>query len=86
MMFGGLANRIRAEPMPRYNRRGGGGDLEEEENVEDRIQNEEGHHLKEEGKEREYRPANISEIMRICCVSGCEFADFFPHCGPFSMW
>jgi hypothetical protein len=33
-----------------------------------------------------YRPANISEIMRICCVSGCEFSDFFPHCGPFSMW
>lgn len=33
-----------------------------------------------------YRPANISEIMRICCASGCEFSDFFPHCGPFSMW
>lgn len=85
VMFGGLANRIRAEPLPRYNRRGGGGDLEEEN--EDSIQNGEGHHLKEEEtKSREYRPANISEIMRICCVSGCEFADFFPHCGPFSMW
>lgn len=33
-----------------------------------------------------YRPANISEIMRICCVNGCEFSDFFPHCGPFSTW
>nr|CAD2172917.1 unnamed protein product [Meloidogyne enterolobii] len=33
-----------------------------------------------------YRPANISEIMRICCVNGCEFTDFFPHCGPFSTW
>ena len=37
-------------------------------------------------EEETYRPANISEIMRICCVSGCEFADFFAHCGPFSMW
>uniref|UniRef100_A0A7E4UMT6 IlGF domain-containing protein n=1 Tax=Panagrellus redivivus TaxID=6233 RepID=A0A7E4UMT6_PANRE len=33
---------------------------------------------------KEYRPATIDEIMKICCAKGCEFTDFFPHCGPFS--
>ncbi|KAI3415940.1 hypothetical protein GPALN_005502 [Globodera pallida] len=33
-----------------------------------------------------YRPANITEIMQICCSNGCEFADLLPHCGPFSLW
>uniref|UniRef100_A0A914I848 Insulin-like domain-containing protein n=1 Tax=Globodera rostochiensis TaxID=31243 RepID=A0A914I848_GLORO len=33
-----------------------------------------------------YRPANITEIMQICCSKGCEFADLLPHCGPFSLW
>ncbi|CAK5021386.1 unnamed protein product [Meloidogyne enterolobii] len=40
----------------------------------------------EDQNKLKYRPANISEIMRICCVNGCEFTDFFPHCGPFSTW
>ncbi|KAE9548922.1 hypothetical protein FO519_007867 [Halicephalobus sp. NKZ332] len=34
----------------------------------------------------QYRPATIDEIMKICCVRGCEFTDFFPHCGPFGAW
>uniref|UniRef100_A0AC34RN12 Insulin-like domain-containing protein n=1 Tax=Panagrolaimus sp. JU765 TaxID=591449 RepID=A0AC34RN12_9BILA len=33
-----------------------------------------------------YRPATIDEIMKICCIRGCEFTDFFPHCGPFNAW
>uniref|UniRef100_A0A915BTZ3 Insulin-like domain-containing protein n=1 Tax=Parascaris univalens TaxID=6257 RepID=A0A915BTZ3_PARUN len=36
--------------------------------------------------QRKYRPATLSEIMKICCLRGCEFSDFFPHCGPFSEW
>ncbi|KAI1701544.1 insulin-like peptide 17 [Ditylenchus destructor] len=34
----------------------------------------------------QYRPATINEIMHICCRKGCEFTDFFPHCGPFADW
>jgi len=37
-------------------------------------------------KDQKYRPATIDEIMKICCVRGCEFTDFFPHCGPFGAW
>nr|CAD2181808.1 unnamed protein product [Meloidogyne enterolobii] len=57
-------------------------DLEEEE--EDPQQQQE--NSQENQNKLKYRPANISEIMRICCVNGCEFTDFFPHCGPFSTW
>uniref|UniRef100_A0AC35GR70 Insulin-like domain-containing protein n=1 Tax=Panagrolaimus sp. PS1159 TaxID=55785 RepID=A0AC35GR70_9BILA len=37
-------------------------------------------------KDKHYRPATIDEIMKICCHRGCEFTDFFPHCGPFAAW
>ncbi|KHN78395.1 hypothetical protein Tcan_05126 [Toxocara canis] len=35
---------------------------------------------------RRFRPATIDEMMKICCIRGCEFSDFFPYCGPFGGW
>uniref|UniRef100_A0A914MRD0 Candidate secreted effector n=1 Tax=Meloidogyne incognita TaxID=6306 RepID=A0A914MRD0_MELIC len=52
----------------------------------DDIEEEDKENSQEDQNKLKYRPANISEIMRICCVNGCEFTDFFPHCGPFSTW
>ncbi|MFH4975554.1 hypothetical protein AB6A40_002263 [Gnathostoma spinigerum] len=34
----------------------------------------------------EYRPATVNEIMKICCIRGCEVSDLFSLCAPFSVW
>ena len=80
VMFG-LGSRVRAEPPRMRKYHPDSEELREPEKPEEQRQQ-----RPADGGEEAYRPANISEIMRICCVSGCEFSDFFPHCGPFSMW
>jgi hypothetical protein len=33
-----------------------------------------------------YRPATLTEIMRICCDVGCEVRDLLAYCDPFGPW
>lgn len=33
-----------------------------------------------------YRPATLTEIMKICCDVGCEVRDLLAYCDPFGPW
>uniref|UniRef100_A0A914VL55 Insulin-like domain-containing protein n=1 Tax=Plectus sambesii TaxID=2011161 RepID=A0A914VL55_9BILA len=49
-------------------------------------QNDGRHALVKRSPQQKYRPATLTEIMRICCVHGCELVDLWAYCDPFGPW